>query len=744
MIQDGRVLATPEFLAHGGEMGVLISAQDWRHTRLGALEGWPTSLKCTLATILGSSKPMYVLWGADLLLFFNDAYAPMLGARRDGAIGQPFVQVWPELWADFESIIHQALSTQGATYENMALTLTRNGYPEPTWWTFTYLPLRDERGTVVGVHCTVLETTEQVRAQEMRAADKKRQAFWLSLNDALRDASDPQALMALSAQKLGQYLQASCVGYAQIDETGEYAAVAQDWTSEGFPSTVGTRRLDDFGPLMAAKLRAGLTIAVNDIDHDPLTAGEACLAACQVSGKKAFIGVPLVKNGRFAALLFVLSVKPRVWRDCEQALVEEVAERTWSSLQRLQAEGNLRQTNQALDQRTTELLRSENALRQSQKLEALGQLTGGVAHDFNNLLAVISASVELLRSSALPADQRAHCLDRIFNTVGRAVKLTSQLLAFARQQPLSPEVFDVNRHVQGVLDLVRPLMGERVKIRLNVCGSSCCFAAADINQFETALVNLMVNARDAMGADGQITVKVRPVDSIPGSLGADPRPGEFVAISVSDTGCGIAAGKIEMIFEPFYTTKEVGKGTGLGLSQVFGFAKQSGGEIGVTSEPDAGSVFTLYLERASTPAPRALPALTKTRLQHPASSADAPSIGVLVVEDNDMLAQVTCQILIALGHRVVWVTNAAAALSLLARQGGDFDVVFSDVVMPGMNGIALGEQVRKRYPGIPVVLTSGYNAVMVEEGWHGFELVLKPYTADNLVSVFRRAIAGLA
>jgi len=188
----------------------------------------------------------------------------------------------------------------------------------------------------------------------------------------------------------------------------------------------------------------------------------------------------------------------------------------------------------------------------------------------------------------------------------------------------------------------------------------------------------------------------------------------------------------------------VGKGTGLGLSQVFGFAKQSGGEIGVTSEPDAGSVFTLYLERASTPAPRALPALTKTRLQHPASSADAPSIGVLVVEDNDMLAQVTCQILIALGHRVVWVTNAAAALSLLARQGGDFDVVFSDVVMPGMNGIALGEQVRKRYPGIPVVLTSGYNAVMAEEGWHGFELVLKPYTADNLVNVFRRVIAGLA
>ena len=745
MIQDKRAVAMPAFLAHGGEMGTLINAQDWRQTRLGALEVWPTCLKCTLSTILGSSRPMYLLWGPDLLVFFNDAYAPMLGARRDEVIGQPFAQVWPELWVDFESIISQALGTQGSSYENMPLALMRNGYPEQTWWTFSYLPLRDECGAIVGAHCIALETTGQVRAQQMRAADQKRQAFWAALGDALRDASDPQALMAVSAQKLGQYLQASCVGYAQIDATGEHAAISQDWTAKGFPSTVGTHRLDDFGPSMAATLRTGLTVAVNDVDCHPLPTGEACLPAYQESGKRAFIGAPLVKNGCLAALFFVLSAKPRLWQDAERILVEEVAERTWSSLQRLQAEVNLRQTNQALDQRTTELLRSENALRQSQKLEALGQLTGGVAHDFNNLLAVISASVELLRSSALPVAQRAQCLDRIFDTVGRAVKLTSQLLAFARQQPLSPEVFDVNQHVQGVLDLVRPLMGKEVEIVLDTCWSKCCFALADINQFETALVNLAVNARDAMGADGQITVKIRPVDSLPGGLGADPQPGEFIAISLSDTGCGIPADKLEAIFEPFYTTKQAGKGTGLGLSQVFGFAKQSGGEIGVTSEPGAGSVFTLYLVRAGVPTPNGMATLTKLPPQHlPASRTDALGIGVLVVEDNDMLAQVTCQILNALGHRAIWATNAAAALELLARQGSDFDVVFSDVVMPGMNGIALGEQVRKCYPGVLVVLTSGYSAVMAEEGWHGFELVLKPYTADNLVNVFRQAIAGLA
>ena len=613
-------------------MGALISAHDWHKTQLGALEDWPSCLKCTLATILGSSKPMYVLWGPDLLLFFNDAYAPMLGARREGATGQPFVKVWPELWAEFEPIISKALGTQGCNYENMALTLTRNGYPEPTWWTFSYLPLRDDRGVVVGAHCITLETTEQVRAHKRRAADHKRQTFWDALSDALRAASDSHALMAVAAQQLGQHLQASCVGYAQMDKAGEYAAIAQDWTSQGFLSTVGTHLLDDFGPLMAAKLRTGRTVTVNDIAHDPLITGPSYPAAYLGSGKKAFIGVPLVKNERFAALFFVLSAAPRVWTDAERALVEEVAERTWSFLQRLQAELNLRQTNNALDQRTTELLRSENALRQSQKLEALGQLTGGVAHDFNNLLAVISVSAELLRSSALPAVQRGRSLDLIFNTVARATKLTGQLLAFARQQPLSPEVFDVNHHVQGVLDLVRPLMGGRVKIGLDIGldidHRRCCFAEADINQFETALVNLAVNARDAMQANGQITIEVRPVDSVPGSLGADRRLGEFIAISVSDTGCGIASEKLETIFEPFYTTKEVGKGTGLGLSQVFGFAKQSGGEIGVTSELGEGSVFTLYLVRASAPAQ-----------QMPASSADAPGIAVLVVEDNEVLGR---------------------------------------------------------------------------------------------------------
>jgi CheY-like chemotaxis protein len=348
---------------------------------------------------------------------------------------------------------------------------------------------------------------------------------------------------------------------------------------------------------------------------------------------------------------------------------------------------------------------------------------------------VISSSVELLRSDELPLERRGRCLDRIFDTVGRAAELTSQLLAFARQQPLSPEVFNVNQQVQGVVDLVRPLMGSQVQIQHEPYGGEACFSRADINQFETTLVNLAVNARDAMNAKGRLTIKVQKVDHVPAGPARERRSGDFVAISVADTGCGIPAEKLEAIFEPFYTTKEVGKGTGLGLSQVFGFAKQSGGEIEVRSELGRGSVFTLFLARAeSLPA---APALAAAPEQHAADQG----MDLLIVEDNETLAQMTCELLSTLGYSTTWAANAAAALELLAEDASRFDLVFSDVIMPGMSGIEFGELVRQRYPGLPVVLTSGYNEVMVERGRHGFALVQKPYVSDTLVRVFRKTIA---
>ena len=724
----------PGFLANGGEMGALISAKDWSGTSLGALEGWPSALKSTLATILSCPQSMFLAWGPDLLFFFNDACCPVMRAPFYGAMGRPFAELWSQVWAEIEPIVNKALAGEGSSFVNMPFTLTRDGNDEATWWSFSYFPMRDESGAVTCVSCLCNDTTQQVLLAQRLAIEQKRQAFRVEFGDALRDASNPDTLMAIAAEKLGLHLQAGCVGYAELDALCEWVQIYQDWSAEGSPSLVGSLRLDDFGPAMINELREGRTVAVSDRVTDPLTAGEAYEAAFESIGTRAFIAAPLIKDGRLAVIFFVLDPRPRVWTRDEIALVEEVAARTWSSLRRLRAEIDLRQTTQSLDRRTTELMRTDAALRQSQKLEALGQLTGGVAHDFNNLLAVISSSVELLRSDRLPAERRGRYLDLIFDTVGRAVKLTGQLLAFARQQPLSPVVFDVDRHVQSVVELVRPLMGSQVRIDFDPCGQKGCFARADINQFETALVNLAVNARDAMNANGQLTIKVRHLDAVPVGPGRQNRPGDFVAISVADTGCGIAAKDLESIFEPFYTTKEVGKGTGLGLSQVFGFTKQSRGDVDVKSELGSGSVFTLYLPSAASP---------------PTSQGEAPveagtdghGMRVLVVEDNQTLAQMTCEILNSLDHRTTLAANAADALELLAQGVGQFDLVFSDVIMPGMSGIELGQLVRQRYPGLPVVLTSGYSAVLAEQGRHGFELVQKPYTSVALLHVFRKAVA---
>ncbi|MBC7444627.1 MAG: response regulator [Polaromonas sp.] len=725
----------PDFLANGGEMGAWIRAHDWRSTPLGPLDAWPRTLKSTLATLLGCPQPLFIGWGPQLLSFFNDAYRPMLGARMLGATGRPFAELWSEAWPDLEPIVRKALAGQGSSHEKMPLTLTRNGYAEPTWWSFSYLPLRDDSGAVVGMYCITTEVTEQVRAEQLVAAEKKRQAFWTGLNSALRGATEPQFVMAVGAEKLGEYLNAGCVGFAEVDPSGEWLQIDKKCTTRPSSADPGSRRLDHFGPRLTAALQTGKVVAVSDTATDPLTAGRAHEAAYAAIGCRAFINAPLIKDGRLAAILFVITPGPRVWTACEHALVGEVAERTWAWLQRLQAEIALCETSSALDQRTTELLRIETALRQSQKLEALGQLTGGVAHDFNNLLAVITSSIELLRNDKLPAEQHGKYLNLIFDTVGRAVKLTGQLLAFARQQPLSPEVFDVDTHVQGVVDLVRPLLGTQMQIRYARCSNAGCFAEADISQFEAALVNLVINARDAMNATGVLTITVREVDTVPAGLGHGSRPGGFVAISVADTGCGIAPNKIQAIFEPFYTTKEVGKGTGLGLSQVFGFAKQSGGEVEVKSELGAGSVFTLYLPGAeSLPAAKAL-----------ALALGSGSVGnglrLLVVEDNETLAEMTCEILNTLDYHTTWAASGAAALELLARDSTKFDLVFSDVIMPGVNGVELAEAVRARYPALAMVLASGYSAVVNEEGTHGFELIAKPYTSDTLVRAFRSAMA---
>ncbi|WIW43685.1 PAS domain S-box protein [Bradyrhizobium sp. 62B] len=382
----------------------------------------------------------------------------------------------------------------------------------------------------------------------------------------------------------------------------------------------------------------------------------------------------------------------------------------------------------------TERRRGEEALRQSQKMEAIGQLTGGVAHDFNNLLTIIRSATDFLRRRELPEERRRRYVDAISDTVERASKLTAQLLAFARRQPLKPQIFNVGSQVEGVAQLVRPLVGGRIEIAVEIHDADC-FTIADIAQFETALINLAINARDAMEGEGSLTIAVRQVSGIPSLRAQSARSGDYVAISVTDTGSGIAPEHLDSIFEPFFTTKEVGKGTGLGLSQAFGFAKQSEGDVAVTSTQGKGATFTIYLPQAQSPVAEKEAAA----LIHEAATTGR-GYRVLVVEDNDDVGQFSTELLEDLGYVVRRVANANAALAILGENEFAVDLVFSDVIMPGMNGVELAGIIRERYPGLPVVLTSGYSNVLAENAHRGFELIQKPYSVESLSRILRKAI----
>jgi PAS domain S-box-containing protein len=383
----------------------------------------------------------------------------------------------------------------------------------------------------------------------------------------------------------------------------------------------------------------------------------------------------------------------------------------------------------------TERRQAEEALRQSQKMEAIGQLTGGVAHDFNNLLTIIRSATDFLRRRDLDEGRRRRYIDAISDTVDRASKLTRQLLAFARRQPLTPQVFDVGVQVEAIAQLIRPLVGGRIQIELTIRDPEC-FAMADVAQFETTLINLAVNSRDAMQDEGLISINVEKAEAIPASGTSRKQSGKFIAISVRDTGTGIPPERLTAIFEPFYTTKEVGKGTGLGLSQAVGFAKQSGGEIVVTSVLNEGSTFTIYLPQAEVPGGQADAA---------AASVEATTSGrghrILVVEDNEDVGKFSTELLQDLGYATRRADNAKQALALIAADELAFDLVFSDVIMPGMNGVELATIIRERYPGLPVVLTSGYSSVLAENAHHGFELIQKPYSVEALSRTLRRAIS---
>jgi signal transduction histidine kinase len=406
----------------------------------------------------------------------------------------------------------------------------------------------------------------------------------------------------------------------------------------------------------------------------------------------------------------------------------------------------LADTNRTLLKQIEEREKAEAALRQAQKMEAVGQLTGGVAHDFNNLLQIILSSLTMLRRrsagwnlTAKPAEDFKTFIDTAVVGAERAAALTRQLLAFARRQPLEPTRLDINKLVSGMSELLRRTLGETVEVETVLAGGLWP-TFADANQLESALVNLVVNARDAMAGGGKVTIETGNASLDEGYVRshADLEPGQYVMIAVTDTGSGMSKEVLANAFEPFFTTKDIGHGTGLGLSQVYGFVKQSGGHIKIYSEIGLGTTVKLYLPRLMTsgndadsvaqpvPPPRATLAET-----------------ILVVEDEEGVRTFTVEMLRELGYHVVDAADGQAALALIDADPA-IRLLFTDVGLPGgMNGRELADEVLKRRPDLKVLFTSGYTRNAIVHGGRldaGVALLSKPFTYAALAEKVREVL----
>jgi signal transduction histidine kinase/CheY-like chemotaxis protein len=386
-----------------------------------------------------------------------------------------------------------------------------------------------------------------------------------------------------------------------------------------------------------------------------------------------------------------------------------------------------------------ELNKAREQLFQLQKMEAIGQLTGGIAHDFNNLLTIIIGNVDMAHRTL--TDQKQGAIERAGRMLGnalagakRAASLTQRLLAFARRQPLDPKPIDVNRFVANIGEFLTRTLGEQIHVEA-VTGGSLWKISADPAQLESAILNIALNARDAMPGGGKLTIEAANayLDQSYAKSNPEVTPGQYVAISVSDTGGGMTADVLARVFEPFFTTKAAGQGTGLGLAQVYGFVRQSGGNVKIYSEPGEGTMVRIYMPRLT----------GKTEAEDGSYTEEvygASGETILVVEDDPAVLEYITAVLTDLHYRVLTAIDGPTGIKMLETDGKNIDLLLTDVVMPGMSGRVLAEQARRLNPGIKILFMTGYSRnAIVHEGRldQGVNLVQKPVTPPELANRVR-------
>ena len=534
-----------------------------------------------------------------------------------------------------------------------------------------------------------------------------------------------------AAETLGQTLEVSRAGYGTVDVARETITIERDWNAEGVKTLAGVLNFRDYGSYIE-DLKKGETVVFDDAEKDPRTIASAPLLTA--ISARAVVNMPILEIDGFVAIFYLNSASPREWLPEDLVFIKEIAQRTRMAVERRRAEDDIRSFAARLETevavRTGQVMEIEATLRQSQKMEAVGQLTGGLAHDFNNMLAAIGGSLELIKLRI--GQNRVQDIDKFIlaaeGAVRRATALTHRLLAFSRRQTLSPKSTDINHLVAGMEDLIQRTVGPA--IRVSVVGSMGLWhTLVDQSQLENALLNLCINARDAMPEGGQLTIETsnKWIDKQEAGK-RDLKEGQYVALAVSDTGTGMPADIVAKAFDPFFTTKPIGQGTGLGLSMIFGFMQQSGGQTRIYSEVGSGTTVQIYLPRF-----RGI-----TELDADARPPEAPraadGLTILVVDDDAAVRMLSGEILRDLGYGVLEAEDGKAALKIL-NSNAAIALLLTDVGLPGLNGRQIADAARNLRPALKVLFMTGYAENAVIDHGHletGMEILTKPFSLDVL------------
>ncbi|GGG22293.1 hypothetical protein GCM10010924_59790 [Rhizobium wenxiniae] len=954
MMDDAKQQFEVSALVGGGQAGDAIRQMDWGSTPLGPIGSWPAELRANVQTMLASPVPMAVLWGPEGILIYNDGYAGICGPRHPAALGGKLLEVWPEA-ADFNArVIAAGLRGEPLSFHAQELELWRHGKAEQVWMDLEYLPIRNGLGQPIGSLAMVFDITQRVLAERRLAQSEELYRFLDHLGQAIAGLHDADEVLAVTTRMVAAHLSLSNCAYADMDLDQDGFTIRGNWHAPGSPSIVGHYSLADFGKLAVQELSGGRPLIIND-NLAEIAPEEA--KTFQDIGIAATICMPLIKNGRLAALMAIHDNKPHRWSDYDLNVIREVTERSWAHVERVGAEANLRASEEQLrlaidaaeiglwdvdvvadtlfwpprvkamfgispdvpvsmrdyynglhpdelertsvayaaaanpdvravydveyrtigkedgivrwvaakgrgvfeggrclrvigtaiditERKTTELAlrelnetlelrvaegiadrklladvventtaiifvadhnyrwlamnkaatkafeqlygvrpvigasmldvldhlpehrehvrrtwsralageeftlldefgdgkfsgrwlelnfnvlrdaaghqigayqiaydvterlteqrrlaEAEEQLRQAQKVEALGQLTGGVAHDFNNLLTPIIGSLDMLVRRQIGNDRERKLIDGALQSAERARILVQRLLAFARRQPLQPTAIDVKTLITGMGELIRSTTGPQVQVVIDA-PEILPSARADHNQVEMALLNLSVNARDAMPTGGTLRISANSGEISVGDQ-SDLKPGRYVMISVADTGEGMSEATMARAIEPFFSTKGLGQGTGLGLSMVHGLAQQLGGGIRIFSRLGVGTNVELWLPEADD-APIPLPKNV---------DGSAASLGhrgtVLLVDDEDVVRISAAHMLDEIGFEVVEASSGEAALAAVDRVP-DLKLIVTDHLMPGMDGVELVRRVKLHRPTLPCLIISGY------------------------------------